>query len=496
MSLPPIIVWFREDLRLQDNPAFHHAVQCCKPIIALFIVATDSSLHLHGEAQKWWLQRSLKALNNDLKQCGGELIIQSGDYLTILCKIIQLSGSKDCTWNNIYTPFYRQCDDHISQSLFKTVNIHRFSSPTLCDPIRITTDKGTPFRVFTPFWNKAQKQASKRSASPLVTSLKNINFYQLSLKLQHEKHKGKNTQKDPDNDPIQKDSSWSNKFCAYWQPGRAGALQVLARLPEVLSDYNTLRNYPATNHTSQLSAHLRFGEISPQEIVAALSKMHHIDTSMKTTFIRQLAWRDFHIHLMYHFPHILKRDWKSIYETMPWRTSFEDIQAWKKGRTGYPLIDAGMRQLYACGWMHNRIRMVVASFFCKHLFIHWSHGALWFYDTLLDACPANNSAGWQWVAGSGADAAPYFRIFNPILQSKTFDPHGIYIKTWVKELADLPPEMIHDPWKQSTKTPTTIPQHPSLINYPQPIIALSYGRHRALNHYHTYISPKPTQSTT
>jgi len=451
------IVWFRQDLRLRDNPAFFEACSNHDLVIPLYILDKNSTL---GEAQSWWLHHSLKALNNSLKNRGLSLVLRQGNPLEILLELIKTLSIDSVYWNRCYEPLTIARDKKIKTTLLEQgIEVESFNGSLLNEPWTIKNKSGDFFKVFTPYWNACKQALSSQPEKQLA-------------------HRPAGVETDSDDLlewKLLPTLNWASQFPDYWTPGEEGAQEKLNQfIDQHLNNYKNNRDFPAENATSHLSPHLHFGEISPWTILRAIEHLKlnpSYNLPSIERFLSELGWREFSVYLLYHFPKLPFENFKKEFDAFPWQNDKQLLLSWQKGLTGYPLIDAGMRELWTTGYMHNRVRMVVASFLTKGLLIDWRLGADWFLDTLVDADLANNSASWQWVAGCGADAAPYFRIFNPILQSLKFDPDGLYIRQWVPELAHVKGQQIHTPWE--------VP----LVNYPSPIINHNEARTRALDYY-------------
>lgn len=461
------LVWFRRDLRLADNPALELAQRHHARIVPLYIHTPDEeSPWQPGAASRWWLHQSLAALGRDLAARGAPLQIRVGDSLEVLHESLRSSGATAVYWNRLYDPSPIARDTRVKQSLKEAgVDVHSSNAALLVEPWDIATGQGGPYRVFTPYWRKlrAQLHPSAPAAAPAriegASLADSVALESLDLLPR---------------------IAWDTGIAASWQPGEAGAQDTLdAFCDAALRDYAHARDVPSVAGTSRLSPYLHFGEISPRQIFWTLDELgreHGVRVrEAAEPFLRELGWRDFSHHLLYHFPRTQQDNLNPAFDGFAWRDASDDLVAWQRGRTGIPIVDAGMRELWHTGWMHNRVRMLVASFLCKNLRLHWQYGARWFWDTLVDADLANNTQGWQWTAGTGADAAPYFRIFNPVTQGERFDADGSYVKRWVPELARHAFKNIHAPWQQ--------PDLLARSGYPPPIVDLAETREAALAAY-------------
>ena len=428
------LVWFRQDLRIADNPALHEAARLGRvvPVFVLEDSVLSGETHPLGGASRWWLHHSLEALAAKL----GGLVLRRGDARLEIPKLAQETGASAVFWNRCYDSHAIERDSQIKADLKDAgLEARSFNASLLFEPWELKTGAGGPFKVFSPFW----RAALTNSVQPPLPVPEQIDLAPL-----------------PETDALKdwqllpKRPNWAKGFEPLWQPGEAGARSRLDTFLDTgLAGYKDLRNRPDLPNVSRLSPHLHFGEISPRQIwhrAKALSDRESAYSNDADKFLAEIGWREFSYHLLYHFPELPRRNWKPAFDAYPWRTSETDLRAWQRGKTGYPIVDAGMRELWQTGYMHNRVRMIVASFLVKHLRLHWHHGEAWFRDTLVDADLASNSASWQWVAGSGADAAPYFRIFNPMSQGVKFDPDGTYVRAWVPELKDLPTAQLHAPF--------------------------------------------------
>lgn len=467
MSESPVIVWFRNDLRLTDNRALMAAIACGAALIPLFIWSPEEeNSWAPGAASQWWLHQSLQELSLGLEAVDSGLILRKGPVIEILESIIREHDVKMLFFNRRYEPWARVQENAVEEAMLKAdVALRAFNSSLLIEPRDLLNREGLPYKVFTPFWKAMQKSdplpalkgPEKLVAHPSIDSLV---LDELSLL--------------PSTD-------WAGGMRATWRPGEKNAVKCLKTfLDEGISNYANGRDRPDQEYVSRLSPYLHFGEISPRLIWHAVKHSGAISAGSDAgseAYLRELAWREFAYYLLVHFPNTTDSPLRPQFEKFPWRQDQEMLTAWQKGKTGYPIVDAGMRQLWATGWMHNRVRMITASFLVKHLLLPWQAGAKWFWDTLVDADLANNTFGWQWTAGCGADAAPYFRIFNPILQGKKFDPSGDYVKLWVPELRGVDTRWIHNPWEAPAGIPEGI--------YSNPIVEHDFARKRALAAFET-----------
>jgi len=423
-------MWFRRDLRLTDNPALAAALAAADEVMPVFVFDPASEHPWSpGAASRWWLHHSLAALDRALRQRGSRLTILAGDSVELLAGLARHSGADSVHWSGLHEPAAAALEARCSLRLRQQgVQAQSHPGALLHAPQRLLTAAGEPYRVFTPFWKNLRNTCSPGPALPLPRDLKPAGRWPETLAL--------------DALGLLPRIDWTGAMAAAWTPGEAGALERLDRFDaDRLDRYQADRDFPVRDGISRLSPHLHFGEISPRQAwLAAQARGGEVQPSAAAdAYCRQLAWREFAHHLLAHFPATPAEPLQRKFRDFPWRTGYAGLlRAWQRGRTGYPLVDAGMRELWATGWMHNRVRMVVASFLVKNLRIPWQEGARWFWDTLVDADLANNTLGWQWCAGCGADAAPYFRIFNPQLQAQKFDAQGQYVGRWVPELAELP----------------------------------------------------------
>lgn len=435
MSAAPSIVWFRDDLRVADHPALAAAVERGAPVVCVYVLDEESpGVRALGGAAKWWLHGSLAALDAALQRVDARLVLRRGAAGQVIRSLVDEVGADAVFWNRRYGGPERAIDADLKRSLGdEGLRVQSFAANLLFEPWTITTGQGTPFSVFTPYWRACMEAPEPRHPLPAPSTTTAVEADVASDELDEWQLR-----------PALPD--WAAGLRATWAPGAdAGHHRLREFLAEGLDDYADARDRPALDVTSRLSPHLRWGELSPVEVWHALreqrSRGHGVDR-----FRTELGWREFAWHALFHFPDLATRNWHAEFDAFPWPPLQQGaLRAWKEGRTGFPLVDAGMRELWATGSMHNRVRMVAASFLTKNLLIDWRLGEQWFWDTLVDADAASNPFNWQWVAGSGADAAPYFRVFNPELQATRFDPDGAYVRRWVPELGtDDYPEPIVD----------------------------------------------------
>jgi deoxyribodipyrimidine photo-lyase len=471
------LLWFRRDLRLTDNPALLAALRDCDEVIPIYIHAPQEEHPWSpGAASRCWLHHSLCALQQQLQARGSDLLILQGASLDTLESLIANHDVTHLFWNRLYEPALIQRDLGIKQGLkAQGVTCSSHNAALLFEPWTINNKSGASFRVFTPFWRHYQQrlnelappQAAPKKLPALPIKLRGLRPAELKLL---------------------PDVAWDSGLMKTWQPGEAGALRQLKTFQrKAVEGYDEARDLPAVASTSRLSAHLHFGEIGPRQIHHALRAWAESSLSSLRAgvdgYLRQLGWREFAHHLLYHFPQTDQTPLHLKFKAFPWAWAAqrpEALSAWQQGRTGIPIVDAGMRELWHTGWMHNRVRMIVASLLTKNLGIHWLEGARWFWDTLLDADLPNNSLGWQWTAGCGADAAPFFRIFNPVRQGQRFDPNGDYVRHWVPELAKLPNARLHAPWEASAEILDAAGIKLGQT-YPEPMVDLKHSRESALS---------------
>lgn len=469
------IVLFRQDLRLSDNPALHHACTHYDKIVPLYILEeeSDSPWELGG-AQRWWLHYALESLNADLVERSSRLYLRRGKMLEQLFQVIEETSAQAVVWNRCYQPYAIARDTKIKSALEeREIGCQTFQGSLLNEPWKVKNQQGDYYKVFTPYW-----RAAKSLLDQCEPCLPVLSEYSTDGGYHCEPLSNWNLL------PTQPD--WAGGLRESWCVSEKGAQARLSAFLETqLAEYSNGRDFPARDKTSRLSPYLHFGLISPRQVwhySHEAARAHGTSETALVKFLTELGWREFSYYLLYHFPKLDHANFRPEFDAFPWKDAPEHLRAWQRGQTGYPIVDAGMRELYHTGTMHNRVRMIVASFLTKDLFIHWHEGAKWFWDTLVDADLASNSASWQWVAGSGADASPYFRIFNPVLQSEKFDSDGEYLRRWVPELARLPNQYIHAPWL----APLNVLHQSGVelgINYPGPIVDHAMARAYALESY-------------
>lgn len=480
----PTIHWFRRDLRLRDNPALT-AAAAEGAVLCLFILDDeDAGDSATGGASRWWLHHSLAALDRELRQIGGSLVLRRGTARSVITDIVKQTKADKVVWNRLYEPWSIARDKALKADLGeKGIEAESFAADMIREPWEVETKAGKPFSVFSPFWRAMQQLGDPPTPLPVPDG---VEFY------------GGAVASDGLDDwaLLPSKPNWASEFETVWVPGAEGAAQQMATfLSGPINDYSEGRNFPARGATSLMSAPLRFGEVSPRQLWhATRSAMEagYVHDSAGWSFLRELGWRDFNRHLLYYNPHTVTDNFRDNFDSFPWRDDDASFTAWTQGRTGYPLVDAGMRELWRTGIMHNRVRMVVASFLVKHLLIDWRRGEAWFRDTLVDADLANNVGGWQWTAGCGADAAPYFRVFNPFSQGEKFDPEGDYVRKWVPEIGALPDKYLHKPWE----APDDVLAQAGVVlgkTYPAPIVEHAAARQRALDAFNSIKNADQTQ---
>lgn len=445
MSEKIAIVWFRQDLRLKDNPALRHAVEQGYHILPVYIYDQDNAGEwAMGEASRWWLFKSLQSLNASMDS---NITFRSGKADEVMPELIKESGAQAVFWNRCYEPWQIARDKSIKETLkAEGIETESFNASLLWEPWEVLKDDGTPYKVFTPYYRRgclSKPEPAEPQAAP--KTIKYADFH------------GRYSENDLD---ILPKIQWYRKLDQHWDVSEDGAAKRFDHfLEHGLKGYKEKRNNPAQDHVSKMSPYLHFGNISVRELwhTARLRGMAEGWETDLDCFCSELGWREFSHALLYHFPDLPRKPLQEKFAGFPWAKDDGALEKWQKGLTGIPIVDAGMRELWETGWMHNRVRMIVASLLVKNMLLHWHHGEDWFWDCLVDADLANNSASWQWVAGCGADAAPYFRIFNPVTQAEKFDPNLEYIKKWVPEYGSA--------------------------DYPDPIVDLKTSRTKALEAY-------------
>ncbi len=475
MTRKPVIVWFRRDLRLADHRALCAALATGSPVLPVYVLDDDAGGSWKmGAASRWWLEGSLSSLSRDLSDLDSNLVLRRGPTLTVLASIAQEAGAQTVFCTRCYEPWEARLELVLKFALADLkIELKRFAGGLLREPEELRTQVGTPFKVYTPFWRSVVSKGPPAIPVPAPNRLPNIAKQLSSDALS-------------DWNLLPSRSDWAGGFRETWQPGERGAHSRLQTfLKSALAAYTHDRNRPDLAGTSRLSPHLHFGEISPHACWHAADAVAARDPRAGkglATFHKELVWREFAHHLLVHWPTLPDAPFRSEFAHYPWRGDQAMLAAWQRGRTGYPIVDAGMRELWHTGWMHNRVRMIVASFLIKHLLVSWQEGEAWFWDTLVDADLAANAASWQWVAGSGADAAPYFRIFNPVTQGEKFDPEGHYVRRWVPELSRLETRDLHAPWLASERALSAGGVELGRT-YPNPIIDHAKARVQALAGY-------------
>jgi deoxyribodipyrimidine photo-lyase len=486
----PLLLWFRQDLRLADNPALAAALERGGPIIPLYIHSPEEEGDWPpGAASRWWLHESLTKLGADLAARGSRLVVVraepragGGATLAALTSLLASTGAGAVFWNRRYEPAVTARDRVIKSDLrARGLEVRSFNAALLREPWDVANQAGAPFKVFTPFWRSivatlepAQPLAApERIPAPTQWPASNV---QGGL----DAAGGALVTRSIAALGLMPRIRWYEGFAQSWSPGEAGAARALRGfLQDALPDYAQARDLPAAHGTSRLSPHLHFGEISPRQVWHAVASTTTSGDLRQSKFLAEVGWREFAHHLLHHFPTTPLEPLRGEFSRFRWAESPQQLRAWQRGATGIPLVDAGMRELWHTGWMHNRVRMIAASFLVKNLRLPWQDGARWFWDTLVDADLASNTLGWQWVAGCGADAAPYFRVFNPVTQGLRFDPQGTYLRRWLPELARLPDDAVHAPWEADAATLAAAGVTLG-GNYPRPLVDLKASREDAL----------------
>ena len=466
------VMWFRQDLRLADNPALTNALEDGKTLPIFILDNVNSKEHINGAASKWWLHHSLSKLNKSLKN---KLCFFIGNPIDILDEIHKQFEISNIFWSRCYEPWRIKRDKKIKKYFNdQNVNVNTFNGSLLWEPWNIAKKDGTPYKVFTPYYRKGCLNSDKPRMplpAPNLSNLISIDNHDLKI----------------EDLELMPKHNWYNKMISLWSPGEEGALNKIEEfISHGLNNYKEGRNFPSNQNVSQLSPHLHFGEVSPNQVwYRAKTKEGKLGIKKDLDhFLSELGWREFSFNLLYHFPFLPKENLQKKFDNFPWDNDKDKLKKWQKGLTGYPIVDAGMQELWQTGYMHNRLRMVVGSFLVKNLLLHWHHGERWFWDCLIDADLASNSAGWQWIAGSGADAAPYFRIFNPITQGQKFDPDGKYTRKYLPVLNDMPDKFLFNPWE----APEDVLRSAGVKlgeNYPLPIVEIGSSRQKALEAFAT-----------
>ncbi|MCB9849957.1 MAG: deoxyribodipyrimidine photo-lyase [Phycisphaerales bacterium] len=469
MSTRTAIVWFRHDLRIADNLALRAGIArgCVVPV---YIWSPDEEGEWPlGAASRWWLHQSLHALDDALRKLDSRLIVQTGDALPTLRKLIKTTGAEAVLWNRRYEPAAIARDTQVKRGLTDDgIEVESFNASLLNEPWTIQTKTGGPYQVFTPYW-KTCLSLPVDAIAPTPRRIPSPAKWPSSLKI--------------DDLKLEPTIDWTAGMRATWSPGETGARKRLnAFIKNGVTGYDKGRDRMDEDGVSMLSPHLHFGEISPRQVWHVLADSAASASAGASTFLAEIGWREFAYHLLYHFPKTPRAPLRAQFAKFPWSRNRKALRQWQRGMTGFPIVDAAMRQLWHTGWMHNRARMIVASFLTKDLLIPWQEGAEWFWDTLVDADLASNTLGWQWTAGCGADAAPYFRIFNPTNQAKKFDPQGNYIRQWVPELAKLPAPAIFEPHTARPNILESVGVKLGLT-YPNPIMDHADARNAALAAY-------------
>jgi deoxyribodipyrimidine photo-lyase len=464
------IYWIRQDLRLNDNPALYESVKNGAIVPVYILDDINAGEHQLGGASRVWLHCSLEMLNKDLQN---KIIFFKGDPLKILTHLCETENINKIYWNRVYEPWGIKRDKKIKESLkIKGIEINSFNGSLLWEPWQVLKNDGTPYRVFTPYYRRGCYNAIQ-PRMPLNIPDK-IEYYDIK----------NNNGLDIDSLNLLPNHQWKDKIINNWGIGEKAAEQRLEKFIDFEIDgYKEGRNFPNKKNVSRLSPHLHWGEISPNTVWYKIWNLQQLGIKKfqdTDTFLSEMGWREFSYYLLYYFPDLPRKNLQKKFDNFSWDINSSFLEAWQKGQTGYPVIDAGMRELWSTGYMHNRLRMIVGSFLVKNLLLHWHEGEKWFWDCLIDADLASNSAGWQWIAGCGADAAPYFRVFNPITQGLKFDPNGDYIRKFIPEIALLPNKYIFNPWE----APDEVLKKAKVKlgeNYPRPIVDIKISREKALS---------------
>ena len=456
------LFWLRDDFRITKNLGLYEATKNHNQVVVFYLYKEKS--YQNQEAQKWWSSKSLYNFKKKLSNLNINLEIIKAESYKVFFDKLSSKNNISIYWNKVYEPDYLKFDEYLFKDLKnKRISFKICKGNVLNEIDEVKKSDGTPFKVFTPFWRNAEKYYFEKIPSKekvVKKCLSKKNFFQKCI----------------DDDEILPKKSWSKNFEKLWSPSEEQALKELRNfIKDRISNYSEGRNFPNILGTSKLSPFIKHGQIHVETIWGECMNAK-IKTNGKTKFLAEIGWREFNHTLINNFPHMIKNNYSKKFDKFPWEKNIKFLTAWKKGLTGYPIVDAGMRELYSTGWMHNRVRMIVGSFLVKHLLINWKEGERYFRNCLLDYSEASNVAGWQWVAGCGADAAPYFRIFNPILQGEKFDKEGKYVKKWIPELENIPQKFIHKPWELEDKKNFKLGK-----DYPFPIVVHESARDKALN---------------
>lgn len=475
---PPALVWFRRDMRLADHPALVEAVGLGGPVIPVFVWSPEEEAPwAPGACSRAWLHDSLKQLDRSLRRLGSRLIIRRGPSWTMVESLARETGAGTVLWNRLYEPAAHARDKNVERRCREAgLSVRHLNATLLVEPWEVCTRQGGPFRAFSRFWEACRQLRDVPEPLPAPTGLPSPSRWPETLRVEDL--------------GLRTTTDWPGPVGAGWSPGEEGAHCRLRRLlDDVLAGYGMNRDRPDVCGTSRLSPHLHFGEIGPRQVWHTVQALVGPGASGRLEsagdkFMSELGWREFAYHVLHHFPETPEKPLQAKFARLPWDMDDAALHAWQRGNTGYPMVDAGMRELRSTGWMHNRARMNTASFLTKDLLMPWQEGARWFWDRLVDADLANNTLGWQWTAGCGADAAPYFRVFNPVRQGERFDPNGEYVRQWVPELAELPARWIHKPWQ----APAAVLAKAGIRlgkDYPRPIVDHDAARARALSVFAT-----------
>jgi deoxyribodipyrimidine photo-lyase len=458
------LVWFRQDLRLADNPALRAASEGGRPVLPVYVLDDDAAgAWRMGGAHRWWLHHSLEALAAGLKALGATLVLRRGDAASIIAGLARETGAHEVHAGRLVEPWARRQAEAVSTALGDGAKLHLHRASTLLDMDAVRTKTGGVYGVYTPFARACRAAGEMPAPLPAPRHLIGVNAKSDRL---------------GNWALLPAKPDWAGGLRDTWSPGEAGGHARMTRfMDDAIGDYADGRNIPGRDFTSMLSPHLHWGELSPAQVWQAASRAAH--GQALRTFQSELLWHEFAAYLLWHHPHLPNAPLRPDYARLKWRVDAAGLRAWQTGRTGVPIVDAGMRQLWHTGWMHNRVRMITASFLVKHLLVSWIDGETWFWDTLVDGDLAANAASWQWIAGSGTDSQPFFRVFNPVTQGEKFDPDGVYVRRWVPELARLPDRHLHAPWD----APEDVLAEAGIglgRDYPHPVVELAGGRNRAL----------------